>query len=76
MAIQGEHTAKSNAPERVLGGLRDLHLFIGAGALILAEVLVIPALVTVAAYEGLNALAHEGLRQAVKTRPRPSSAAR
>ena len=56
--------------ERGLRFLRDVH--IGLGAIALVGVVVFPQfelLSVVAVYEGINALAHEGLRQVIKTRP-------
>jgi hypothetical protein len=53
-----------NVAERGLRFLRDFHL--GIGGMALAGTVVFPPLTVVAAYEGINALGHEGLRQIVK----------
>jgi hypothetical protein len=64
-------TGKTNVAERSLRFLRNVHIGIGAtalaGAVIFPQAAIFSA---VAGYEGLNAAAHEGLRQAVKPRPK------
>ena len=62
-------SGKENVAERGLRFLRDVH--IGIGAVALTGAVIFPQLEVlslVAGYEGVNALAHEGLRRAVKSR--------
>jgi cobalamin synthase len=71
MANKEAETGKGSIAERSLRFLRDLH--IGLGAIALAGAVVLPQFAifsTVAAYEGINAAAHEGLRQTVKPKSR------
>jgi hypothetical protein len=70
MAHQGEKAGLRGTAERGIRFLRDVHIGIGGVALLGA--LLIPPLEAVAAslaiYEGVNALAHEGLRRIVAGR--------
>lgn len=64
--------SKEKTPEKVLRVLRNIH--IGIGAVALAGAVVFPAgtvLLPIAAYEGVNALAHEGLRRVIASRRKP-----
>ncbi|HSX35912.1 MAG TPA: hypothetical protein VLH84_03185 [Patescibacteria group bacterium] len=64
MAKAASETKKTNLPERGLRFLRNVHIALGTAALVGS--VVFPPLEVFAAYEGVNALAHEGLRQIVK----------
>ena len=71
MANNSEQAGRENIVERGVRALRNLHIAIGAVAL--AGALVFPAIEifpVVAVYEGINALAHEGLRRVVRSRPK------
>ena len=69
MANSGEQAGKENFGERSLRFLRNIHIAIGAVALAGAVVFPqIEILSVVAAYEGLNALVHEGLRKVIGNR--------
>ncbi len=74
MANNKAESHTGNLAERSLRFLRDVHIGLGglalAGAVVFPQFAILPA---VAAYEGVNALGHEGLRQVVKTRPKHSS---
>jgi hypothetical protein len=63
-----EQAGKENLAERTLGFLRNVHAAIGAVALGAEVVTGYIVFETVAIYEGLNALAHEGLKRLIKNR--------
>jgi hypothetical protein len=70
MANNSEKSNLRSGGERALRFLRDIHIGIGGAAL--AGTVLFPPLeavaMPVAVYEGLNALAHEGLRRVIKGR--------
>jgi hypothetical protein len=67
----GEKAGKEGVFERGLGFLRNIHAAIGAVALGAEVVTGFVVFEAIAIYEGLNALAHEGLRRVVKNFRRP-----
>jgi len=77
MATGEQEVKNENVAERGTRFLRNIHVAIGAvalaGAIIFPQVEVLSVIAT---YEGINALAHEGLHQAVKNRrnrePKPA----
>lgn len=65
-----EQPAREGTAERVIRRLRNVHIAIGAvalaGAVAFPGIEIFPV---IAGYEGVNTLAHEGLRRAVRKRP-------